>query len=774
MVRSKALMHVGLLVAALPVASALAAEGGEGGTLEEIVVTAQKRVESVQDVPVSITVISNEQLTRAGVSTLSDLSRTSASVEFGAPGTSSPGGGAYVRGIGTNSFGYTAQASVGLVLDGVVMGNTNILSLFDIQRVEVLKGPQGTLFGNSVSAGVINITTNAPDPSKKSLTINGEYGADALGSDYSRYQVRATANMPITDTSAIRVSVHSESNDGVFKNTWLGTESSNPDQGVRVRYLAKPTDNFTVNLIADYDKVNLNDAPGPLLYRAAPAGSALALALADCGNTAGESNFDFCSENENISREITRGVSAQLDWGIGNDLTLTSISSYRGRYTASRGDIMGIPLSISSDRFQAFTKCAPPPGPPPWPPGFDIGCVGIYAIQPGYGPTGLQTHDKRQYSEELRLASGQNKHLEWVAGLFFLDYKNDIAEGGRINAFFSQGVSIPGMPANYLPTGKFGTVKTQDYAGFGNLTWYITPRVRAILGARWTHSKVSETVNDVANHPAPFPLTVTANQFNYRLGGQFDVAQHAMVYATVSTGYKGPQISDSFDNGALPFGVKPEVPTALELGIKASAFDDRLAIDADVFYTKVKDYQGQECQPNSQGTITCVPANISGVKTKGVEVDIFGRPIQGLTLNFTGIYNPADYPDGVIAADGTDLGGTQLTRSSKTKFTLSAEYAHPIGGSVDFVIGADTTYRSKQSIYPSADSQFVVKAGTITNARVGLKSGDDWGLYLFGRNLGNTHFPRDLFPTPFQAGGLWQVYDAGALKIIGVQLDAKF
>jgi len=765
MLRRKALIHLGLLSAMLPAAAVLADDEPATGTLEEVIVTAQKRVESVQDVPVSVTVVSSEQLARAGISTLSDLSRTSASVEFGAPGTSSPGGGGYVRGIGTNSFGYTAQASVGVVLDGVVMGNTNILSLFDINRVEVLKGPQGTLFGNSVSAGVINITTNAPDPTRKSLTINGEWGADALGSDYSRYQVRATANLPLTDTSAIRLSVHSESNDGVFKNTWLGTESSNPDNGIRVRYLAKPTDNFTVNLIADYDKVNLNDAPGPLLYRAAPAGSALALALADCGTTAGESNFEFCSENENISREITRGLSAQLDWNI-DDLTLTSISSYRGRATASRGDIMGIPLSITSNRFAAFTKCAPPPGPPPWPPGFDIGCVGIYAIQPGFGALGLQTHDKRQFSEELRLASSQNKHLEWVAGLFYLDYKNDIAEGGQINAFFTGG--------NFVPTGKFATVETDDYAAFGNMTWYITPSVRAIFGARYTHSKVSETALDVANHPAPFPLTVDANQFNYRLGAQFDVATHTMVYATLSTGYKGPQISDSFDNGALPFGVKPEVPTSFELGIKASAFDNRLAVDADVFYTKVKDYQGQACQPNSQGTITCVPANIDGVKTKGVEVDIFGRPIQGLTLNFTGIYNPAEYPGGVLAADGTDLGGTQLTRSSKTKFTLSAEYATPISGKLDFVIGGDTTYRSKQSIYPSADAQFIVKSGYITNARLGLKSGNEWGLYVFGRNLGNTHFPRDLFPTPFQAGGLWQVYDQGARKIIGLQLDASF
>jgi iron complex outermembrane receptor protein len=172
------------------VPAVFAQEAAQQGSLEEIVVTAQKREESVQTVPIALTVVSEEQLARSGVAQVSDLARSSASLEFGAPGTSSPGGGAYVRGIGTNSFGFTAQPSVGIVLDGVVMGNTNILSLFDISRVEVLKGPQGTLFGNSVSAGVLNITTNAPDPSKMAFAVQTEFGSPDLGSDFTRFVVR--------------------------------------------------------------------------------------------------------------------------------------------------------------------------------------------------------------------------------------------------------------------------------------------------------------------------------------------------------------------------------------------------------------------------------------------------------------------------------------------------------------------------------------------------------------------------------------------------------
>jgi len=752
--------------AAMPSWRAFADEAVSQGTLEEIVVTAEKRAESVQTVPVSITVVSAEQLERQGVANIADLSRSSASLEFGAPGTSSPGGGGYVRGIGTNSFGYSAQASVGIVLDGVVMGNANLLSLFDLERVEVLKGPQGTLFGNSVSAGVINITTRAPDPSKRSGEVNGEYGSDALGSDYSRYVLRTTLNIPLTANSAVRLSLHHEQNDGVYHNVWLNSDSVEPDNGVRLRYLAKPSDGLTFNLIADYDKATTQNRP-TLTYRSAPAGSALSRALADCGVTAGEGNFNDCSEHQDRGYDIVQGLSGQIDAKLNDAVTLTSVTAWRNKNSGSRGDIGTIPLSITSNEFQAFTKCAPPPGPPPWPAGFDIGCTGIYAILPGYGNNGLQTRDAKQWSEELRLASSAPGKLDWVAGLFYQGFKNDIAEGGAINGFFTGG--------NTVDSGThFASVKTTDYAAFGNATYHFTDTLRGIAGLRYTHSSVSETGQDTAKQPPPntMDLTVDASKVSYRAGLQYDLMPHLMGYLTVSSGYKGPQIADDIQHGNV-YGVRPEIPTSTEMGVKASAFENRLAVDADVFYTSVTDYQGQLCSPNNMGTINCVPSNVSKVVTKGAEADIFGNPVPGLTLNFSGIYNPAEYPNGYLSSDGSDLGGTQLTRSSKTKLTFSGEYAYPIG-SVSLVVGGNATYRSKQSIYPSSAQMFIVDAGTIYDARVGIKSGDGWDLYVFGRNLGSQHFPRDLFPTPFQNGGLWQVLDSSAHKLVGLQFGMKF
>jgi iron complex outermembrane receptor protein len=270
---------------------------------------------------------------------------------------------------------------------------------------------------------------------------------------------------------------------------------------------------------------------------------------------------------------------------------------------------------------------------------------------------------------------------------------------------------------------------------------------------------------------------------SWRLGAQQDFAKGFMGYVTVSTGYKAPQIADALRartsadtdpwHGGM-FAIAPELPTNYEIGLKTSLLDNRLAVDADVFYEDVKNYQGQYSFPNGQGTITSVPASVPKVVSKGVELDVFGRPWNGMSLNVSGIYNPAKYPAHYLSSDGSDLGGNQLNYGSKVKVTMSAEQEFVVSAGYTLVAGADATYRSEQSLYLSAQPQFVQPAGTIYNARLGVRSGSGWSLYAFGRNLGREEFPRQLYPTPFQSGGLWQVLDASSKKLVGLQLEAKF
>jgi len=742
----------------------------KSGTLEEIVVTAQKRVETVQSVPVSVTVIPSEELARQGVQTIVDLSRMSAAVEFTAPATS-PGGGAFIRGIGTETLGgVTATASVGVVLDGVVLGNTNVTDIFDISRVEILKGPQGTLFGSSVSAGVISLTTNAPDPSKMSASVSAEYGSGSLGSEYERKSLRATANLPVSADSALRLSFHSDENIGVFHNVYENQDSDQPSIGARLRYLWKPSDDFTLNLIADYNSTHETNG-GVLEFRSMPS-APVAQAIAACGVRPSAGNFDFCSQYYNLYKTRDRGASLQLDWNLG-PATLTSISSYRLGSVGSRGDIEAIPLALTQ-QYLTFPSCMPF--------GPTQQCIPIYAILPG-GINGLQTQDRQQYSEELRLASATNGQLEWVGGLYFQHYKLIDDQPGLINAFFTGG--------NFADTTSDQTATTQDYAAFGNVTYHLTGSTRLLAGARYTHSTVDESQFDPSNSHDhnTYYISGSAGKVSWRVGAQQDLAAHTMVYATVSTGYKAPEIADLVAAQPLPpagctppgvaasgcmYVVQPEIPTSYELGIKQSVLDDRLAIDADVFYERVKDYQGQTCNPNSQGTVTCVSSNVPVVVSKGVELDVFGKPYRGLSVNLSAIYNPATFPSGFLGSDGSALGGQQLNYGSKTKVTLSAEQTIPLIGDYSAVIGADYTYRSEQSQYTSGLPQFIAPSSSIYNARLGVTSSRNWSIYVFGRNLGAERFTRQLYPTPFATGGIWQVLDANSKRLVGLQLEAKF
>ncbi len=749
-------LPIGVLLLAFEVPSRAAdsADAQSTPNLEEIVVTAQKRSESVQNVPVSITVLSNAELDRVGVQTINDLSKLSASLEFTAP-SAAPGGGAFIRGIGTESVGGdSATPSVSIVLDGVVLGNTNVSDLFDVNRVEILKGPQGTLFGSSVSAGVVSITTNAPDPSAMSSSMSAEFGSGNLGSQYSREVVRGVVNLPLADNSAIRFSAHADNNSGVFTNPYQGTSSDAIDAGARVRYLLNVSDDFHVNLIADYNNTTTNNQE-ELTYRYAPPGSALAISLAECGVTPSTENYQFCSDNTNRGLQLDRGVSAQFDWGLGGN-TLTSITSYRLGTTESRNDIEQLPLPISEVNFALGTKCQ------------FFNCVPIFQIQPG-GPNDLQTQDRQLISQELRLASPQNHQFEWLAGVYYQHYKLDDNEPGILTANFGGGTFTEN-------TFFDANVTTEDYAAFGNMTYYLGDHTRLIAGARFTHSEVSENKYDPPNtgNQNIYSLSTSASKPTFRLGVQQDFAPQTMAYATLATGYKAPEISDALTNGAPMFAVNPELPQAAEIGVKTSVFDNRLAIDADVFYEKVKDYQGQACAPNAQGTITCTPVNVSHVNTKGIELDIFGRPLPGMTLDLTGILNPATYPAGYLGSDGSNLGGQQLNYASKTKVTFSGEQVFPLTSVYSAVIGADVVYRSAQSQYTSALPEFIVPATTIENARIGIRSSNNWGVYLFGRNVGAKVYPTQLYPTPFQTGGLWQALDANGLRIVGLQLQAKF
>ena len=720
-----------------------------------VVVTAQKREQKLQDVPMAITVAGAVQLDRQQITTVRDLDRVSPAVTFV---DGAPGGGAGIRGIATQSFTPSAEASVGIVVDNVPQGNVNVSNLFDMERVEVLRGPQGTLFGQSASAGVINMVTKAPKIGDTSGKVHVDFADNGTaGSKYGERVVQGVLNLPVDDHSAVRVSGFYNNVNGVEHDNARGGDNQNTDAGFRVRYLNNLSDNLKLNLIADYDHQSY-EGNHTFVFRSAVTPTVVT-ALTNCGITASAKNNVGCSAYPSHDSFTNGGASAQFDYSLG-DYTLTSVTSFRFRDQGPNAlDVVALrndPSVVSPD--------------------------GVY-------PQLYTSADRgklRQTSQELRITSPAGGAVEWVAGAYFArsTYSQAGGEGLHIVVPFSPCdvcAPIPGQTMT-INQASIGRTASNTAALFGNLTFHLTSNLQALAGIRFSHETVSdyELFSKSLDLPlgighiplysdVPAKAATKVDNVSARIGLQYKFNNNLMAYGTLSRGYKGPQINDTVF-GATPTIVRPEIPTAAELGVKGSV--GKVGIDANLFYTKVKDYQGQICVFTP--ALTCGGANVSEVISKGLEVDLFGKPIPSLTLNGGFIYNPVTYPSGYIGSDGTNLGGTQMTGAPKYKFNLSGEYVVDLPSDYQGFVSVDTTYKSLIHIYPSTSALFDVPAHWITGGKLGVRFPDRMTtLALYVRNIGNTPDPVNIYPGP-QGGDTQQIIGKQGLRVVGISLDKSF
>jgi len=284
-----------------------------------------------------------------------------------------------------------------------------------------------------------------------------------------------------------------------------------------------------------------------------------------------------------------------------------------------------------------------------------------------------------------------------------------------------------------------------------------------IAGLRYTDQKLTTGTGPNIYDPTSVATygETTESNVSGKAGLQYALSDQANLYATFTRGYKGPQVIPA-QLGEDPTVVGAEIPTAYELGTKGALLDGQLGFDVSLFYTDVKDYQGQRCRVNAAGILACNGESISSVTTKGVEVDLFGEPIDGLYLNGGIIWNEAKLPEGWTGFNPhdlrdpvpgtligqTDMSGLQLVRVPKFKFILNGEYTFPIGSFSGF-IGGDAVYKDDVRLGYTADDDYVYPAHWIVSARVGLRTADErWTVELFGRNLGNEHEVVQLFGGP--------------------------
>jgi iron complex outermembrane receptor protein len=740
--RSNACAHrliAGAATAALMMgAGAAHAQTAAVSEVQELTVTAQKREERLQDVPISVAVVGGDTLQRLKLNESSDL-------QYLVPGltlNSSSGPrsyGFFIRGIGTTTFSTeTIESSTAYIVDGVVYGQAGAtaMDLPDIERIEVLRGPQGTLFGKNASAGAINIVTKRP-----SDTLTGQASLSWAWPDDER-KFTAYLSGPITDTLKFSLSGRMNKRDGIVDNVFDGRKlNDRNDWGVRGKLLWEPSDKLDVTVIADYYRRDANCCIWTL-RRFAPTRSPGENESAAAGIVPGPKNLQQ-NVNGGVFTDLSNvGLSVEANYELG-DHVLTSITSYRFWETQDGLDTDNSPANRYDINFATFKQA--------------------------------------QWTQELRLTSPTGQFFEYVAGLYF----------------FNSNVNSASFQYQPLVATAFGSVENYKYAdnrniavfGQGNINF--TDNLRGIVGARYLKERLEfDRVRRDARSGVqqPFSGTRKENGFVWRLGLQYDVTDDIMTFATVTRGYK----AGGFDGLAVTVvEVEPEIPTNYEVGVRTSWPSIRATLNATLFHTTVKDYQVSARDPELNAYFL---TNAAKVRSQGIEVDATWKPFAEHDLTLMGSaaaidgewqkFNNAACYAGQTAAQGCtgtpatqDISGGALPRLPHWTVSANAHYERELPGSgLTGSVDVGLSHRSKANVaYPSAPFTFQDNV-TLVNANVGIgESEGRWRLSLYARNLFDEHYVLNILGTP--TGGVGSTSQTPlyeAQRVVGVGLDVKF
>ncbi|MGH6986760.1 MAG: TonB-dependent receptor [Caulobacteraceae bacterium] len=781
---------------------AATANTGSAATVQEIVVTAEKRSENIQTVPVDVTAVSDKELLQRGIETTSQLVLAVPSL------TVSSAGVFQIRGLGTQGFGRSAEQSVSVVVDGVSMPRplANVLgnSVFDLNHVEVLNGPQGTLFGRNADSGVINIVSNAPVLGQYEAIVHADVGTH----DFTN--IDGIVNIPLGQNAALRLAVHHDTTGHIVYNTVYGLWDHEEDDGLRGRFLWKPRDNLTVNLSADYQDLSSNgvnggaDFAGVSVFTSIPAGTPLATTIAGCGIVPGPNNNKTCASSLYAQGVSTGDVyggrrgggAVQIDWNFWGGLTLTSITALRQSVT---GD-----FAVFGDIAGDFGDSLP---------------ASVNVLKRNLVPTYL-----RQFSEEARIASPAADRINWVAGVYY----SDTATVDRIDQSGQLGIPLGPDELRRLNT-IWG--HATNYAGFGQINFELTPQLTLIAGGRVTHDDLSDfsfnsfpdavpagpfiyTANtgafsvfpvnsctlaggnpDVAGScpagtslAAPAKLSTTG--YNWKAGIKYTFSHELMVFATATHGYKGPFVNDqaSYPIAGSQLVVKPESALAFEIGLKSTLWD-RLAVDLDIFDQKTDNFQTTIYVPIIPPALApnFIQGNAPYAITRGVELSVFGNVTRDFSLDADLLYDDAHFGPNftVNCATGPCLTVSQMPFAPTWKATLRGEYRHKLSDKVQGYVESDLTFSSKFPYVSNPGPGNSSGSRYMLGAHAGFRFDHDrYAISVFCRNCLDERYPASVGPYLFasEAGGVspagvdavTQYLSIDSYRVVGVTLDAKW
>jgi iron complex outermembrane receptor protein len=705
---------IAAVTAALPAWAAddgvtVAAAAATAQPIDDVIVTARRREEKLQDVPVAITAIGATRLRDAGVSQLAQLMFEAPSVNIGTPNPRQTS--ISIRGLGNNPAADGLASSVGVYLDGVYLDRLGMANfdLADVDRVEVLRGPQGTLFGKNTTAGAISVTTKAP-------SFTPEVYAQADFGDYALRQIQASVSAPLSDTVAVRLSGYDDSRRGYLDNIEIGGhELSLHRHGLRGQLLFNPNDRISWRIIGEYGR-EADSAGALVLYSKGPSTSANPRFVsydtwaANLGITpVFDPNGLVTDKNERQHlTESQYAATSILDVGLG-DYTLTAVTGYRWWKFTPHND-------------------------------FDWTSSDVIANQ------GVIDKDE-QFSQEVRIASPTGRKADFVAGAYFFYRKLDANSATTYGSQYAQGLGAFGNPAlNNGTTRTLANPTVHSYALFGQGSWHIAPTFDLTLGGRATYEREREDITRLPFVGGTGTAPVTVAPYSGRLAVSnwtpsglatlsWKPQPGLLAYATVSYGAKAggfnaPSVPQSTTGVFLPtdtLKVKSEKATNGEIGVKATLFDNLLTLDVNGFYTVVRDYQANTIVQTSTGFQALI-TNVGSVHTKGVEVEATLRPLPRLSLRSALGYNDAVYHSfrdapSIQGATATtqDLSGRPVVQAPRWNINLNADYEVPLNDGTQAYAGADFNYKSGYYGYIDDSPYSWIHGYTVTNFRAGVR-----------------------------------------------------
>jgi len=693
-------MHKRLLAlsAVMPIGSAFAQSAATDAQLETVVVTAQRRAENIKDVPVSVTLLKDEKLDvlLSGGQDIRLLAGKVASLNVeSSNGRTFPR--FYIRGYGNTDFSTFASQPVSLVYDDVVQENGILkgFPMFDMAGVEVLRGPQGTLFGRNTPAGVVKFESARPNLKQ----VEGYYSLS--WASHNTVNLEAAANVPLSSEWAMRVSTLRQHRDDFVDNTFTGAKDSLEgynEHAERVQFLYSPSTTFNALF-----NVHARSTSGSArLFRAN-------IIKKGTNDFADGYNFNQISTNGQNGQELsTNGANARLTWDLGS-VKLFSITGYEGvdNYY-SRGDIDG----------------GTPAGP-----GFIP-----FQVETGGGLSGLH-----QYSQEFRVESKNAGPLNWQTGVY---YFKESADG-----FSNNYNSTTGAQTSHLASHQ----TNKAAAVFGSVTYDLAQDLILRGGLRYTNDKKDFYTVEAQNVVLAGPQSVdeSKSKASWDLSLTYKINPDVSSYARVATGFRAPSIAAA--SASVPITVADaETITSYEAGVKADLFNRRARASLSVYNYEVKNQQLTVVGGNSNVTRLINAAKTAG---RGVEADFeaFITPAfkvsAGGSYNFTKIKDPSlsvakcgscTVTDPLNAAGRVDINGNPLPQAPKYILNATARYNWALENGNLFVL-TDWSYRSKINFFLYEAKEFTGKSMVEGGLRVGYNwDGGKYEVAAFARNLTDT------------------------------------